>query len=215
MFSRGNEAQPIAYSWILTQLSSMTIDHDKRRRDIAGITIDLIAREGLQATTIRRIAGEAGVSTTAITHYFVDKQELLIWAFEVLAAEGETRFNEALGHDPSDVIGALLTMVPWCPANVRRWKAYLAFWDEAARNTELASLLAQGTKVGTKYLQQLLRSKTGAQADLEKAGQLLNAVIQGRALQMLVDQANWREDKIRSALKEAFDVALLTTDLKA
>src|ERR1700757_2521645 len=112
----------------------MAIDQDKRRYDIAWITIDLIAREGLEAATIRRIAAEAGSSTTAIKHYFVDKQELLIWTFQVLAAEGEQQFNEALRRDPSDAIGALLTMVPWCAANIRRWKAYLAFWDEAARN---------------------------------------------------------------------------------
>jgi TetR/AcrR family transcriptional regulator, transcriptional repressor of bet genes len=191
----------------------MAIDQDKRRRDIAWITIDLIAREGLEAATIRQIAAEAGCSTTAITHYFVDKQELLIWTFQLLSAEGERQFNEALRRDPLDVIGALLTMVPWCPANVRRWKAYLAFWDEAARNAELASLLAQSTNVGTGFLQQLLGANAGAPTDIEKAAQLLNAIIQGRALQMLLDQNNWNEDRIRNALKEALNVALLSADL--
>jgi TetR/AcrR family transcriptional regulator, transcriptional repressor of bet genes len=188
----------------------MTLDHDKRRRDIAWITIDLIAREGLEAATIRRIATEAGCSTTAITHYFVDKQELLIWAFQILSDEGEQQFTDTLQRDPADTIGALLTMVPWCPANIRRWKAYLAFWDEAARNAELAALLAHSTKVGTGYLLQLIGPSAAAPADLEKAGQLLNAVIQGRALQMLVDQRNWSEDRIRNVLQEALNIALLT-----
>ena len=101
----------------------MVIDHEERRREIAKVTIDLIASEGLAAATIRRIAGEAGSSTTPITHYFDDKHELLVYAFRVLSSEGEQRFEEAQESDPSDVIGALLTMVPWCPANVRRWKA--------------------------------------------------------------------------------------------
>jgi hypothetical protein len=93
----------------------MALDHDKRRRDIAWITIDLIAREGIEVATVRRIAS---CSTTAITHCSVDKQELLSWAFPSLWAEGEQRFTDTLQRDPADIIGALLTVVPWCPANI-------------------------------------------------------------------------------------------------
>jgi hypothetical protein len=145
----------------------------------------------------------------------VDKQELLIWTFQILSAEGDQRFREALQNDPADEIGALLTMVPWCPANIRRWKAYLAFWDEAARNTELAALLAQSTNEGTGFLQQLLAARAAPPAGLVKASALLNAIIQGRALQMLVDPRSWPEPTIRAALREAFDVALLTATLSA
>lgn len=187
----------------------MTIDHEKRRRDIAKITIDLIAREGLAAATIRRIATEAASSTTQITHSFDDKHELLVRAFEVLSAEGERRFEEVLRHDPSDVIGALLTMVPWCPANVRRWKAYLAFWDEAARNAELASLMAQSTSAGTDLLHRLLATKVAEPTDLEAAGELLSALIQGLALKILVERHSWSEKKIRATLEEGFELALL------
>lgn len=189
----------------------MALDHQQRRRDIAWTAIELIAREGLGAATIRAIAAEAGFSTTAITHYFVDKQELLVWAFQFLAAEGDRAFQAALQRDPADAIGALLTMVPWCPANIRRWKAYLAFWDEAARNAELAALLAQSAKAGTDALRGLLGPKAGARADLVKASQLLNALIQGRALQMLVDQRSWTEEGTRAVLAEALDMVLLTT----
>lgn len=186
----------------------MAIDQDKRRQDIARLTIDLVAREGLAAATIRRIAAEAGSSTTVITHYFDDKEELLVWAFQRLSAEGEQRFEAALRQDPSDVIGALLTMVPWCPANVRRWKAYLAFWDGAARNPQLAALLAQSTRAGTEQLHRLLGAKAMAGAELGKSGRLLSAVIQGLALQILVDRESWDEGRIRDVLEEAFDLAL-------
>jgi AcrR family transcriptional regulator len=187
----------------------MAIDHEQRRADVATITIDLVAREGIEAATIRRIAAEAGFSTAAITHYFADKQELLLWAFQMLSEEGERRFEEVLARNPADVVGALLTMVPWCPANVRRWKAYLAFWDQAARDPELASMLAKSTDVGLAFLQKLLRSKIEAGDDAKNSGQLLNALIQGLALQMLVDPQNWSEPKIRATLEEAFGLALL------
>lgn len=189
-------------------LFAMAIDHEKRRHDIAEIAIDLIAREGLEAATIRRIAGEAQFSTTAITYYFADKQQLLLWTFQQLSAKGDEQFGLASTRAPDDAIEALLTMVPWCPANVRRWKAYLAFWDQAARDPQLAALLAESTNAGIRYIQQLLRTKTPPGTDVEKAGNLLNAIIQGLAMQMLVDSGNWGPDKIREALQQAFDASL-------
>lgn len=186
----------------------MTTDHEERRRRIAEITIDVIAREGVGAATIRRIAAEAAFSTTAITHYFIDKQALMIFAFQSLSAEGERRFQEELAREPPDTIGALLTMVPWNAANLRRWKAYLAFWDEAARNPELAVALARSTRTGMIFLQQLLRPLAPPEADLEKAGRLLNAFIQGSALQILVDPGDWNAQTARAALTEAVELAL-------
>jgi TetR/AcrR family transcriptional regulator, transcriptional repressor of bet genes len=196
----------------MAQVWRMTIDHDKRRQDIAAITIDLVAREGIEAATIRRIAAEAGFSTTAITSYFADKKELLAWAFEALATEGERRFEEALAGDPADILGPLLTMVPWCPVNVRRWKAYLAFWDQGARDAELATLLAQSTDAGLSFVQTLLRRKSARHADPETAARLLNALIQGLALQMLVDPAQRDEATARAMLARAFDLALIMAD---
>lgn len=193
----------IALSCPVMQLRQMPIDQDERRLEIATIAIDLIAREGLEAATIRRIAAEAGFSTSSITHYFLDKQDLLVCAFEVLSTEGEQRFEDALLRDPSDIVGALLTLVPWCPVNVRRWKAYLAFWDEAARNNELASMLAKSTSVGTAQIKRVIEFGLADRTKAEKLSEMLNALIQGLALQMLVDGKNWNEQKAREALTES------------
>ena len=187
----------------------MTIDHEKRRADIATITIDLIACEGLEAATFRRIAAEAGFSTTAITHYFADKQELLVWTFQILSQEGVRRFREALIENPSDTIGALLTMVPWCPANVRRWKAFLALWDQASRDRDIAQFVSQGVSTGYSSVHELLCREASGRRNLETACKQLHAMIQGISLQMLVDEKNWDESGVRALLEDAFNVAVL------
>ncbi|MBV1687172.1 TetR family transcriptional regulator C-terminal domain-containing protein [Novosphingobium sp. G106] len=187
----------------------MAIDHEQRRADIATITIDIIASDGLEAATFRRIAAEAGFSTTAITHYFADKQELLVWAFHILSQEGVRRFREALSENPSDLIGALLTMVPWCPINVRRWKAFLALWDQASRDQDIAHLVRLGESTGYSIVHELLRGEASGKHNLEIACKLLHAMIQGLSLQMLVDEKNWDEPGIRSLLEDAFNVAVL------
>lgn len=188
----------------------MVVDQQKRRRDISRIAIDLVAREGLEAATIRRLAAEARCSTAAITSYFADKQELLLSSFQVLAAEGDERFDEALRNAPEDRVGALLTMLPNCPANVRRWKAYLAFWDQAARDKQIARLIEDATRTGHVCIERALRDRIGSAAELGRACRLLNANIQGFALQILVDPESWTPERIREALEEALGTILAT-----
>ena len=183
----------------------MSIDHEQRRADIARVTIDLVAREGLAAATIRHIAAEGGWSTASITNYFIDKQELLAWSFRLLSLEGERTFEAALDACPQDPLPALLTMIPWCPANVRRWKAYLSFWDGAVRDPELAALLAGSTRAGSELLMRLVRMTGVNEAESGKATDLLSAMIQGLALTILVDAESWDEARIRSLLADMLD----------
>lgn len=190
------------------QNTGMAIDHDQRRMDIAQVTIDLVAREGLAAATFRRIAAEGRWSTASITNYFVDKRELLAWTFERLSVAGEERFEQARQAAPDDPLPALLTMVPWCPANSRRWKAYLAFWDAAVRDPELASLLARSTHTGTDLLERLMHRRLPPGSDTRRAAELLSSTIQGLALQILVDRESWSEAKIRQALTDSCAVIL-------
>lgn len=180
----------------------MAIDSEERRFAIAQVAIDLIAREGLAAATFRRIAAEGGWSTASITHYFVDKQEVLAWTYQCLSRAGEIEFDRVLAADPRDPIRALLTMIPWCPANARRWKAYLAFWDAAMRDAELAALLADSTLSGTNMLQRIVRAEGPGRDDGEAAA-LVSALIQGLALRMLVDRKTWTEKEARALVTGA------------
>jgi AcrR family transcriptional regulator len=186
----------------------MATDHEQRRRRIATIAIDLIARQGLGAATIRNIAEAGHMSTAAITHYFLDKRELLLWTFDFLSKRGEEQFSEAMRAAPDDVSGVLMTMVAWCPVNVTRWKAYLAFWDEAARDAPLAARLAASTAEGLAMIEQLVTAHAPAGTDSAKAARLLNAVIQGTSLQAIVSPESWPSEVVRETVGEAFAMAV-------
>jgi AcrR family transcriptional regulator len=56
------------------------VDHDQRRAEIVEAAGRLIARHGLGAATVRKIAAEAGYSSGVIDHYFADKDDLLLQA---------------------------------------------------------------------------------------------------------------------------------------
>ena len=184
------------------------VDHEERRRRIADVAIDVIAREGLSAATVRRIADEAGFSTTAVTHYFADKQELLSWTFEVLAGIGVERFEAVLAQTPGDIVGALMTMTASDAGTVRRWRAYLAFWDQAARDPQFAALHRGSTQAGLDGIARVVRARLGERADVAKISRLLSAVVQGISLQVLVEQDAWSEAKVRSLLDEEVEMVL-------
>src|SRR5919112_3339946 len=68
-----------------------TVDPVERRARVATAARAVIARDGLDAATVRQVAAEAGSSTTGVTHYFADKQALLLAAVEDAYAAVATR----------------------------------------------------------------------------------------------------------------------------
>lgn len=80
-----------------------------RRGEIIDGAIALIAREGYQAVTMRGLAGELGVSTGTITHWFATKDQVLGAALDEAAARVERRIEAALDgvEEPEAVLIAL------------------------------------------------------------------------------------------------------------
>ena len=69
-------------------------NHETRRRRIAEIALGIIAREGIEAATIRRIAAEVGYSTAVVTHYFENKQDLLGSVLRLLGELNHGKFEQ-------------------------------------------------------------------------------------------------------------------------
>ncbi|MFJ9565194.1 TetR/AcrR family transcriptional regulator [Streptomyces fuscichromogenes] len=82
----------------------MTSRHDfpdDRRAMVARATWAVIEREGLEQTSLRKIAEEAGCSTGVLTHYFRDKRELMRFAFDQAVTSVESRLDRAAGQATS------------------------------------------------------------------------------------------------------------------
>lgn len=81
-----------------------------RRRQIIAATKTCIHREGIGRASANRIAREAGVAPGLITHYFGDKDELLLETFRSIYRElaTDTRRRLGLARTPQERILALL-----------------------------------------------------------------------------------------------------------
>lgn len=58
------------------------VDHDKRRREMAEAAARVIAAEGIESLTTRRLAKELGCSLGVLAHYFPNKEEIVLAAFQ-------------------------------------------------------------------------------------------------------------------------------------
>ena len=59
------------------------VDHEVRRAEIAEALWRVVAREGIEAATIRAVAAEAGWSRGIVEHYFDSKDALVLYACEL------------------------------------------------------------------------------------------------------------------------------------
>jgi AcrR family transcriptional regulator len=181
----------------------LTVDHNARRQRIAEVTAKVIAREGLEAATIRRISAELNGPTKIITYYFSDKQELLRFTWEHMAQ----RYYENVSRGPVNIIDSLLAMTTADEKSILRWRVYVAFWDRATRDPEFAQIQRSHMDMTLKLLGDIVRTLDPARTDVERISLLLNALVQGISLQSLVDPERWPAGRIRAALTE--QVAML------
>jgi AcrR family transcriptional regulator len=183
-------------------------DHDERRRRIAEVAVDVIARDGLEAATIRRIATELGGPTKIVTHYFSDKHELLVWTYRSLAEQGLRHINEVIAQDPTDIVACLFAMTAADESEASLWRVYIAFWDLAARDTAIAELQRMHMDIAIQRIAQIVRARNGDRSDLLSVSQRLNALVQGISFQALVDSRRWSAERVRNTLADEIEVLL-------
>ena len=87
------------------------VDHDERRATISTAAADLIAEEGIEAATMKRIGARAGGTTGAVTHYFVDKDDVVLAALLLVDGSMQRRFTTAL-ETAATPVDALLAALP-------------------------------------------------------------------------------------------------------
>jgi AcrR family transcriptional regulator len=105
------------------------MSYEDRRIEVAKAAWQVIIREGLDRTSMRAIAQELGSSTGVVTHYFRDKEELILFAlglvFENVAAEMEARAQGQQGIDRLEQM--MFVALPLEQIDRDDWKVWVAF----------------------------------------------------------------------------------------
>lgn len=120
------------------------IDHDQRRAEIVQATWRSIAERGIQATTMRELARELGLSNGAIGYYFPHKRAILTAAFEYVFEATNRRFahtQRSSGATGIDALRAFLhEALPIDQERRLEARIVIPFLEFAAVDDDLAAL---------------------------------------------------------------------------
>ncbi|MGW4525381.1 TetR/AcrR family transcriptional regulator [Amycolatopsis sp. NPDC004378] len=120
------------------------VDHDARRREIIGVVWKLVAEEGIQSVTTRRIAEAAGFANGALLYYFPNKDAVLTAAFRHIFEATNTRADKVEG-DRRGLAGLrtlCLEIMPLDEERLTEARLAITFWQQALNSPEKAELHA-------------------------------------------------------------------------
>lgn len=168
--------------------------------------MDVIAREGLDAATVRHIAATVGYSTTVITHYFADKQDLLLSAYHLMDGIATERFRQIYERDPADLVGYLMSMSALGEADLGYWRTFIAIWDRSLRDPAFAAELRSWIDEALQRTQAFIKVLNPQCEDPARVARRLFAVTYGISVQLVFDQKSWTVEGVRQALTSEIEL---------
>jgi TetR/AcrR family transcriptional repressor of bet genes len=191
------------------------VDHAQRRRELVAATWAVVAAEGIEAATVRRIAEEAGCTTGRITHYFVDKEAVLVAALRRVHRAAGERMLAAIGqHSGLKALSAVLAeALPLDQERVLEWRVWLAFWGSAATSTNLQAEQHQRYREWRGLLKRVLVTarqdgQLPAGIDLDRLVDQIVALVDGFGLQGVLDPQDPQPEQLTSRLAAAVDALI-------
>ena len=186
------------------------VDHERRRREIATLTLEVMRAVGVENASIRGIAQRGGLSLGVLTHYFKTKDDLVVFTFRWLAEHTFAQLDRLLDDRRPGLKrleAAMESHLPKAsePAALALW---MSLWDRAVRNPAFAREHRDYYRRWRGYLKRFLLEAIELQevpADLEvnTATDLLVAAVDGLWIAMTLEPQRFSKERRRRLLKRA------------
>jgi AcrR family transcriptional regulator len=188
------------------------VDHDERREEIVAAAGRLIARQGLEAATVRAIAAEAGFSSGVIDHYFADKDDLLLQALAASHRRISARFSRVTrGRWGLAAVRALLAdNLPTDSTRRDETRMEVQFWarslgDEALLDVQRRETAAFRGQLRKHLDEAVAAGELGGTVDPDDALERLLALMDGISVRAVIEP---------SRLPPARQLALLDEEMR-
>lgn len=161
------------------------VNHDQRRTALVEATWRIIARHGIEGTTMRDIAAEAGFANGALKPYFPTKDDLLSFAFGHVFAQTSRRMLDATAGTTGLVAlrAYCHEILPLDDTRISEARIVIPFWQRALTDPAKASLHHTAMSEWRTALQQCLTQARAAgemhttAADDDIVGHLMTVVL--------------------------------------
>lgn len=183
------------------------MNHEQRRRTLLNAVWKVIARNGVEGTTIRDIVQESGFSSGTLAHYFDGKQDLLISTLKLSHSGIRARWEAKLGD--LDGVAAvrkfLYDNLPLDEARELETRLEVSFWARSLVKSE--SLMVQRqehAEVYGKLVELLERAEASGEIQLKEElsdmAELLLAAIDGLSIHSLLYPDRLSRDRMRALM---------------
>jgi TetR/AcrR family transcriptional regulator, transcriptional repressor of bet genes len=162
------------------------VDHEQRREEIVQALWQVAMSEGLPATTLRRVAAEAGISMNLVQYYFTTKDQLLHHGMRRVIDRAVARMqSELTTHTGAQakVRACLLAMLPIDPDSALTSAVYTAYMSYAIHDPEIKAMLQPIAKSLAAQLAPAVPNNLNALAEMES----LVAMVGGLTQQILIE----------------------------
>lgn len=177
-------------------------DRSERQKHLVDLAFKVIAQEGLEAATVRRLAQEAGCSTKVVTHHYPNKRILMFDVYEHCAVLAENRLALALLPDPEDVCAAMEALLPIGEEARMGWRVNFAFWDLAIYDDLFGKSQLYWTRNAERLMRDILGTNPSWTGDTEWTARHLVTLIQGIAVRASFDDS-WTDAVQRDFLAKS------------
>lgn len=157
-----------------------------RSFQIADAVLRLVARDGIEAVSMRKVAAEAGHSLGAVQRTFADKDTLLRAALVRSIEQADERIAARLGDrdlQPAELLrAAALEVLPLEAEALAAERVWLAFFAHAAVTPDFSGPVAERYAQSRAAIAAVL---PGAAGDAETTAAMFVGLVDGLAVQML------------------------------
>ena len=185
------------------------VDHNRRRKEIAMLTLDVMRAVGIENASIRGIAQRGGLSMGVLTHYFKTKDDLVVFTFRWLAEHTFAQLDQLLDdHRPGlkRLEAAIDAVLPKAgePAALALW---MSLWDRAVRKPAFAREHREYYRRWRGYVRSFLQdairqNETPARLNLDTATDLIVAAADGLWLAMTLEPRRFSKAQRRVLLRQ-------------
>lgn len=190
------------------------VDHDQRREAIAAAACKAIARRGIDAVTLGDIGDQADCTTGAITHYFADKDAVLLAALDLVIQRLNHRMARAVENDPADLRAFLAESLPLRRESREGIKVWYSFWT---RTFSSAALNRRQRQMHMRWFDRLVErlnlvasaGRLEHDVDIAFEAETIAALINGIGLRAVLDAREWPAERQLAHLDAYLDKILV------
>jgi TetR/AcrR family transcriptional regulator, transcriptional repressor of bet genes len=172
------------------------IDHAKRKQEIAIAACTAISELGIETVKLTDIGKQAGCTTGAITHYFANKNEVLIAAWEYAYNDFIRHMDRISAIEPYCLMDVLSEALPTTPRALILTNVWMALNIRSLRILPLTEKQVETSRDWTARIRnELEKAKTlgdvSRHIDLDIEAQTISVVLNGLSLRAITNPTEW------------------------